>query len=281
MLLSTQIALADHVATLYGNSAGVDGIRGFTVDVDTGTVSQFLHITQGAGSNQIAPGNGRGVVVVGNTMYYTYSGDGGGVYSYNLGTNTNNGVLFHVAGASGISTAGYDGTDLILSDYTGSNHAFFYTTGGALVSTISLNNAAGFYDGLEYANGMLIANRGDAQPPYDKYNLTGGAPVVTNFINAGVHQANDTGIAFDGTYYFVSEIFAQALGVYDINGNFVKEISLTSLPGVVPGCSPGLCIEDLSADYQVVLGNVPEPGSIALLGTVVGMVALGLRRRRA
>src|SRR5215469_1654408 len=44
----------------------------------------------------------------------------------------------------------------------GTNKAFYYTPTGTLLATIALANCTGFCDGLEFFNGKLISNRGDA-----------------------------------------------------------------------------------------------------------------------
>jgi hypothetical protein len=272
--LFTQAAFADHVTTVYGNSAGTDGIRILSVDVDTGTVTLLDHITSGAGANQVSGGgNGRGVVVVGNTIYYTWA-DSGNVYSYNLATHTNNGLLFSVAGTTGLATAAWDGSHIILGDYSGTNKAFFYTLGGTLTSTVTLNSCTSFCDGLEFANGGLISNRADLDNPiYDKYAIGGGAATTPAFINMGIHNPSGagTGIAYDGTYYFVSDPLDNLLGVFDGTGAFVKNIAL--------GANAVSLFEDLSVDYNQVIGTVPEPSSVLLLLTVMAAVAFRLRKR--
>jgi hypothetical protein len=58
---------------------------------------------------------GRGVVVVGNTLYYT-TANSPSVFSYNLSSGTNNGPLLTVAGATALSTVAFDGTDFWIGD---------------------------------------------------------------------------------------------------------------------------------------------------------------------
>ena len=281
-VLFTQAMRADHIATLYANSAGSDGIQKFTVNVDAGTAHQTAHFTEGG--NQLNIGNGRGVVVVGDTMYYT-DASSGSVFSYDLTTNTNNGVLFTVAGASGLATAAWDGSHLILGDYSGSNNVYTYKTDGTLVSTVQLSKCAeihqdgtpGYCDGLEFANGNLVSNEGDGgfggPSQYDVYSLAGGTPTQTGLITTNYGA---TGIAFDGTYYFVSDIFHDQLGIYDSAGAFVKFIQLTDGDHT-------FAIEDLSVDYNLVLNPppVPEPSTIMLLGTGLLGLAWRIRRKRA
>lgn len=269
MLVFMQAARADYTVTLYANSAGSDGIQKFNVDVTTGTETQTAHYTQ----TQLGEfGNGRGVVVVGNTMYYTYASSGS-VFAYDLGTNTNDGVVFSVAGASGLATAAWDGSELILGDYSGTNQAYFYTPTGTLTNTVHLNDCTAFCDGLEYANGDLVSNEADGgfgnPSSYDVYSLSGGAPITHSLISTSYGA---TGIAYDGTYYYVSDIFHNAIDVYDSSGAFQKAITLTN------GDQTN-AIEDLSVDYNLVLGSVPEPSSVLLLATVAVLLAFQLRKK--
>jgi len=82
-----------------------------------------------------------------------------------------------------------------------------------------------------------------------------------------------TGIAWDGTYYYVSDIFNDRLAIYNGGGAFVKNIALADGHHT-------RAIEDLSADYQIVLGT-PEPATLFLFGPVLGLLAWRLRKRSA
>src|SRR5215469_12290798 len=114
-------ALAD--SFIYGNNATGGAPYIYQIDKTTGAITNTYTGLSGI--------NGRGVVVVGNTMYYT-TANSNAVYSYNLATNTNNGVVFTVAGSTALSTIAYDGTNLWIGDYSGTNHAYLYSTSGTL-----------------------------------------------------------------------------------------------------------------------------------------------------
>lgn len=250
---------------IYGNSAGGTAPIISKFDLTTGGTLVAQYDT----SHGI---NGRGVVVVGNTMYYT-SASTNSIFAYNLATNTDMGAVFSIPGATGLSTIAFDGTNLYIGDYSGTNKVYEYSLTGTLINTLSLSGCTGHCDGLEFFNqggvGYLIENRGDDVGPYDVYNATTGALVTSDLINT----ANTTGIAFDGTDFFVSNL-SGSLGEYTESGTFVKTIPLGG--GVFD-------VEDLSVDYNLVIPptNTPEPSTFLLLGTgVLGMAGVIRRKLR-
>ena len=271
-------ALAD--SFIYGNNSTGGAPYVFQIDKTTGAVTNTYTGLSGS--------NGRGVVVVGNTMYYT-SATTNSVYSYNLTTHTDNGALFSVAGSTGLSTIAYDGTNFWIGDYSGTNHAYLYTPTGTLLKTVSLSKCNGYCDGLEYfvknGTGYLISNEDDGGADnYDLYD-TNGALVQADYINAAATGLATTGIAFDGTDFFTSNINNGSLNEWDENGTFIKTINLTGAGNL------GFLIEDLSADYSQVLpppppppppdSTVPEPSTFVLVGSSMLGLAGAVRRRLA
>ncbi len=232
------VGTAAQALNLYGNSAGTNEID--VINPATGAV--ISHCLPNSG-------NGRGIVVVGTTAYYTVA-NSNNVFALNITNCASMGVAFSVAGATGLSTIAYDGTNFWIGDYSGTNHAFYYSPTGTLLKTISLANCSGFCDGLEFFNGKLISNRGDTVPPYDIYD-TNGNLLQAAFISPSP-TFGATGIAFDGTNFYVSDIFNQKVHVY--SGTTGAEINVLT----ITGATNQPLIEDLSFDYQQVLPT-PTP----------------------
>ena len=252
---------------LYGHNYGTVGVAKF--DSGTFTISDtFTNLTQS---------NGRGVVVVGSTMYYT-DANSGSVYSYNTATHTDNGVLFAVAGSSGLSTAAFDGADLWLGDYSGTNKAYQYSLTGTLLKTVTLSSCSSYCDGLEYfvqsGQGRLISNEADEAvgAQYDIYD-TNGTVLTSHFITVSSTQCGcsgrGTGIAWDGTTFYVSNIDGH-ISVY--NGSTGAYIATHPFAGTSASSFTG--VEDLSADYAVTLGPPTTPGPATFGLVICGLLLL-------
>ncbi|MCW6511288.1 YncE family protein [Lichenifustis flavocetrariae] len=249
-----------------------------TIWVDNATngppIIQEYDLTTGALLDQInAPNgsNGRGIVQIGNDLYYT-SATTGSVFEYNYVTNTDLGTVFTIPGASGLSTIAYDGHSLYVGDYSGTNAVYKYSLGGTLQQTLHLANCTGYCDGLEYANGYLIENEGDADNIYDKYDLSGNI-VKQDFITGT--PGGSTGIAFDGTNYYTDNVFTPgSVNEYDSAGNFIKTLNFSG-QNYYAG-------EDLSVNYSVVIpSTVPLPPALPMFGAaLLGLGAVGYRLKR-
>ena len=102
-----------------------------------------------------------------------------------------------------------------------------YTSGGALVNTITTSLCTSFCDGLTYAHGDLIENERDGfDGPaniYDVYS-TGGTVLTPGFIT-GHDGTGNTGIAYDGTDAS-SNTEQRHDSVYGPTGNYLSTVTL-------------------------------------------------------
>lgn len=132
-------AQAGTVSTLWVNNATFGAPLLQEYDLATGAMIDQITAPHG--------NNGRGIVQVGNILYYT-SVASDDVWGYNFVTNTDLGSIFKVAGATSLSTMAYDGKNFWIGDYSGTNNAYLYTPTGTLLKTVSLANCTGHCDGL-------------------------------------------------------------------------------------------------------------------------------------
>ncbi len=226
----------------------------YKIDVSPGSAGKIVQTY-----TNLSGINGRGVAVVGTTMYYTALSSNC-VFSYNLGLQIDNGCLFKVTDGlktvTGLGSVAYDGANLWIQEMYGGSvgSVFEYTIVGiptyvTKVNPAKCSGATTPCDGLEYVNSpiasctgnLLIANRGDALDPYDAYTTSGGASCHPAFITP---TNRNSGIAWDGTFFYTAALFKKQLEVFNSAGVAQPTITLSGAP---PGFPP--LIEDLSVDY--------------------------------
>jgi len=266
-------AAAAQVQYIYGNSASGGAGRMYQIDLATGAVVKSCPQTKG---------NGRGIVIVGNTAYYTVA-DSSNVYKMDWLTCADQGVAFTVGAVTGIATIAYDGTDVWLGEYNSTgNRAFKYSLSGALLSTITLPNCSSNCDGLEWFQGKLISNNDDGGSNYTIYS-TAGAVITPNVIQTGSFS---TGIAFDGTDFFISFPTSSPRTIRRYSGTTGALLQTITITGMTVGADQ---IEDLSVDYNIVINPVaavpllPVPTlsewALYLLAALLALSAFVMRRR--
>ncbi len=213
-------------STIWTNSAGSNAIT--AVDSVTGAlIRQF----------NPAKGNGRGIVVVGNVVYFTVA-NSNNVFKIDATTGADLGIAFSIAGTTGLSAISFNGTNFWVGDYSGTKNAYLVSPSGTLIRTIVLANCSSFCDGLEFFNGKLISNRGDTENPsiYDIYDLNGAVITPAFITDTG---GGGRGIAYDGTNFIV----ANATQISTYSGTTGVKINT-----ITPG-GTGQNYEDLSFDF--------------------------------
>jgi hypothetical protein len=219
----------------------------YKIDKATGVVVDTYTNLQGS--------NGRGVAVVGNTMYYTTAwATPNVVYAYDLKYHYDLGPAFTVSPASALASLAYYNGSLWIEGYClGSGctvkDVYQYSLSGNLQNHWTVQNCAGSCDGMEVARipgkfggqPVLISNRADGKNPYDVYDLKG--KLIQSSLISDVNMT--TGITWDGLNFYVANTVTASLSIWDASGNPAGKLTLSGWPA---GYAPH--IEDVSVDYS-------------------------------
>jgi hypothetical protein len=273
--------------TIWGTNARFGNVDIEAFNITTAGVvtqaAQFLDPNLTARSD-----NGRGIALLGDTIYYT-TATSGNIYITNATTHADMGILVNT-GFAGIANVATDGTFIYANNYQDSSGIINkYNTAGTLVGTVTVGVGFNGRDGFEVQNNpninggalTFISNRGDAQGPYDVYNAS-GTLIISAFIDPSVQGIFDpTGIAYDGTNYYVSSVHGNKLLQYSGTGAFIRTLDLSGLPEP----NGARLLEDLSAVGNTVSNpgpgtGVPEPSTLSMFGIGMTMLAAGWLRRR-
>jgi len=222
---------------------------------------------------------GRGIAVVGSDIFYSLGGSTSVFLTNPGGANLGTAFTVNIPGVTGVQSIATDGMFLYITPQSGNlnlvQNVYKYSFTGTLIgSPVTLVGSGGIVqsgrDGLEIVGNRFVANqpRGDIGP-YDQFDATNGSLTAAAFLNPGTFGF--TGVAFDGTDYFVfdDEAAPSQLVVFDAAGTFLHRVTLTGLPGP----NDQAFISDLSA---VVPAAITEPSTVALIAT--GLLGFALLR---
>jgi hypothetical protein len=251
-------------SVIWGNNASLGKVTIEAFDSETGLLipgQQFLLPNPTARDD-----NGRGIALLGNTIYYT-TANSGNIYVTDTVTHADLGILVDT-GFPGVANVATDGTFIYASSYQDCSGIINkYDTSGNLVGSVAVGPGFCDRDGFEAQKNpnldggatTFISNRGDLTSPYDVYR-SDGSLLVSAFIDpaADGFDSRQTGIAYDGNHYFASAIYNNRLLEYDGHGAFIRSIDLSGNPYI--GGNEGRQLEDLSAAGSTVTAEICDNG---------------------
>jgi uncharacterized protein (TIGR03437 family) len=283
-VVSAGASVAGAATTVWAFNASFGNPHIQAYNLDTGNaVADFVAPHKDA---QRGRANGRGIAVVGTTIYYTLA-DTPNVYKTDAVTQADLGIAFTTPIAPGINSLAWDGASFWMVASQPSNQnlpaddkVYQYSLSGQLQQTLVLPrppNTSLARDGMEVTPFGIVANEGSV--PYDVYDFSGNMTKAA-FITAPFRT---TGIAFDGVDYIVSDVINQRLAIFDGTGLFLRFVPLTgsSIPygivdlAVVPSQPVQGAAGPQFSSAGVVAAASYAPGAIAP-GEIVTIFGSGL-----
>jgi hypothetical protein len=260
-LFATTTAQAQPLITCNNAGAGDGPIT--TYDFMTGAIVGSF-VPDGALVNV---GNGRGVAILGNNVYYTELSNGNAfgptdfirIAPYNGGAGgADIGTLPNPRPTTGVQDIAFsNGVMYVLTGYLNLPLQVFglnpltgaVVSGPVSISAPAMPDSDGF---TVLPNGNFLINEGDDTNAYDQYNPTTGAVIPGTTIVAPVDPFA-TGVDTDGT-----SLFFHTNADINFTSNSLAQTTLTGAPIATQGIPADFC-EDISIPQSVCLG---APGAI-------------------